>query len=42
MSRAFWLRLAVLVLVALAAFPFFWMALSSVKLQAELYRLPPN
>ena len=42
MSRAFWLRLAVLVLVALAAFPFFWMALSSVKTQAELYRLPPT
>ena len=42
MSRAFWLALAVLVLVALAAFPFLWMALSSVKTQAELYRLPPT
>ena len=42
MKRAFWLALAVLVLVALAAFPFLWMALSSIKTQAELYRLPPT
>ena len=42
MSRAFWLALALIVLVALAAFPFFWMALSSIKTQAELYRLPPT
>ncbi len=41
-SRRFGIYLPVAVLVALAAFPFFWMALSSVKLQAELYRLPPT
>lgn len=42
MSRVAWIWLAVSVLVAVAAFPFLWMALSSVKTQAELYRLPPT
>jgi multiple sugar transport system permease protein len=40
--RGFGIYLPVCVLVAIAALPFFWMALSSVKLQAELYRLPPT
>src|SRR5262245_15479001 len=34
--------LSVFVLIAIAAFPFLWMALSSIKAQAELYRLPPT
>jgi ABC-type glycerol-3-phosphate transport system permease component len=42
LGRPLGIALSVAVLVAIAAFPFFWMALSSVKLQAELYRLPPT
>lgn len=42
MSRSRWIYGPVIVIVFLTVFPFLWMTVSSFKLQAELFSLPPT